>query len=298
MGTLLRTGDSLSVDGSVQLEGIEVREPVVEVALSIRAGTLDHLSRGLQRLVAEDPTLRHSTDPESGELRLSGMGELHLQSAAERLLTEHAVEVQLGAPQVALRRSLRRRVAFDHLHRKQSGGPGQYAKVAGYLEPMHGLENEVVWQVGGDVIPRDYRGAVEKAVVHGFADGLEDDVPWVGVRVVFTDGHTHSNDSSDQAFYTATRAALRIAMAEAEPVVLEPRMNVEVDAAAEHHGAVLRSLSRRRAEIASSEVSGRDSRVVAEVPLSEMFGYAGDLRGVTGGNGSFSMTFASYRARS
>jgi len=298
IGTLLTTGDTLSPDGSVQLEGIEIAPPVVEVALSLRAGSLAHLSSGLHRLVAEDPTLRHSTDPESGELRLSGMGELHLQIAAERLLTEHAVEVHLGAPQVALRRSLRRVVHFDHLHRKQSGGPGQYAKIVGYLEPLDGLDNEVVWEVGGDVIPREFRSAVEKAVAHGLAEGLEDDVPWVGIRTVFTDGQTHSNDSSDRAFYMATRGALRVAMSEAEPMVLEPRMTVEVDAAAEHHGSVLRSLGRRKAEVLSSEVIGRDSRVVAEVPLSEMFGYAGDLRGVTAGNGSFSMTFANYKARS
>ena len=298
VGTLLTTGDTLSVDGSVLLEGIDVQPPVVEVTLSLRQGRIEHLSRGLQTLIAEDPTLHHNTDPESGELRLAGMGELHLQIAVERLQTEHAVEVTLGAPEVALRRSLRRAVHFDHLHKKQSGGPGQYAGVTGYLEPIDGLENEVVFEAGGDAIPHEFRTAVDKAVRHGLREGLEDDVRWVGVRAVFTDGATHTNDSSDRAFYIATRAALRAAMSEVEPVVLEPRMHVEVDAAAEHHGAVLRSLAKRKGQIAKSEVGGRDCRVVAEVPLSEMFGYAGDLRGATGGNGSFTMSFASYKARS
>ncbi len=297
VGTLLTTGDTLSVDGSEQLEGIELHEPVLEVALSLRSGLLEHLSRGLQRLIVEDPTLHHRTDPESGELRLAGMGELHLQIAAERLLTEHAVEVSLGAPRVALRRSLDRPVAFDYLHRIQRGGNGQYARVVGRLEPLGGLENDVVWEAGGDAIPHEYRRVIERAVAHVLAEGLQDDIPWVGVRAVFTDGATHVEDTSDMAFYNATRAALRLAMSKPEPVVLEPCMTVEVDAAAEHLGAVLRSIAKRNGAVLVSEVSGRESRVVAEVPLAQMFGYAGDLRGATSGNGSFSMSFASYRTR-
>lgn len=289
-GVDIQTGDTLSADDGLVLPGVEVPAPVVEVAVSVRRGGTDPAVRGLRALAAEDPTLQVRTDGESGELRLLGMGELHLLVTAERLEEEHGVRIALGAPRVALRQTLDSAVRFDLLWRKQRGGAGQRARVVGWLEPRDDLDVDVRFDAGGDAIPHEYRRAITRSVHHW---AQASDVPWVGLTAVFTDGETHVEDSSDQAFYNATRAALTEAVAGRDPVVLEPRMEVDVEAPPAHHGAVLRGLARRRAEIVEATVDGV-SRVRAEVPLAQLFGYAGDLRGGTGGTGTFTSRFHRY----
>jgi elongation factor G len=295
VGIGVESGDTLAGKGQVRvLPGIEVPAPVVEAAISLRAGSMSRLRTALTRLAAEDPTLHVATDNESGELRLRGMGELHLEVVVERLAEDHDVHVVLGAPTVALRRTIDQVVNFAYLHDKQNGGRGQYAGLTGHIEPIDDLGVEMVFEVGGDAVPKPYRNAIARAVEHLCTEGLRDDVPLVGLRVVITDGRTHSNDSSDLAFYLAMRGALVEALV--DTIVLEPRMNVEVEAPSDHHGALLRTLMRRKAEVVDVDVQ-QLSRVTAEVPLASLFGYATELLSATHGTGSFSMEFSRYARR-
>ncbi|MCB9745735.1 MAG: elongation factor G [Alphaproteobacteria bacterium] len=297
-GVGLSTGDTLAAEGcALTLPGLELPVPVVEVAASLLEGKVSRLSTALRSVAAEDPTFQVSMDAESGELRLRGMGELHLEVICERLREDHGLVLRLGAPHVALRHTLAAPVAFDLLHKKQGGGPGQYARVVGRVEPIEGMDVTLQWDANGEALPQIYRGAIEKAARHLMDEGLEDGIPWVGVRVVLTDGATHVQDSSDLAFYLATRAALREALSSAAPVVLEPRMRVEVEAPGEDQGQVFRTLISRRGQVLGSETHAESVQLTAEVPLSEMFGYANGLRSVTRGAGSFRMSFARYAAR-
>ncbi|MCO4769874.1 MAG: elongation factor G [Deltaproteobacteria bacterium] len=287
------TGDTLTDDLDVACVAFELPEPVVEARL-VTDGPSDRLAKALGRLLAEDPTLAVFTDPESGELRLRGMGELHLQIAVERLQDEHGVTARLGRPSVSMRRRIRGRATFDHLHRKQGGGPGQYARVSGWIEPSEG-GFVFDWEVVGGAIPVVYRRAVES----GFRDLLEagfgEGIPVLDVRVVITGGATHSNDSSEQAFYAASAAALRGCFADARPQLLEPVMTVSAEADGARHGAVLSTLMQRRGAIRDAVQDGRRSRVEAEVPLEELFGFASALRSATGGTGEYAVAFSGYR---
>lgn len=287
------SGDTLTTDGlQVDLAPLTVPDPVVEARLIVR-GVDKAVSKTLARFAREDPTLRVFTDPESGEVRLRGMGELHLEVCLARLNEECRVEASLGAPTVSLRQTIQRLAAFDHTRRKQTGGPGEYARIVGRVEPCE-APFEFEWAVTGGAIPAEYRSSVEAGFADTLANGPGDGPPAIGVRVVIEDGRTHPNDSSERAFYLGARDALRSVIDAAGPVILEPVMTVVVEAGAESQGAAIRSLMQRRGQVIGTVVDGMYVRVTAEVPLAEMFGYAGALRSVTAGAGSFSMTFARY----
>ena len=287
------TGDTLTDGAELRCVSFSLPEPVVEAKL-VTDEVPERLARGLGRLTTEDPTLRVYTDGETGELRLRGMGQLHLEIAVERLRGEHGVEARLGRPTVSMRRRITRRSGFDHLHKKQGGGPGQYARVTGWIEPSEG-GFVFDWDVVGGVIPTVYRSAVESGFRELLEAGMSDGVPVLDVRVVVTGGATHPNDSSELAFHLAARSALREALPEAAPVLLEPVMAVTTEADGERHGAVLGALCQRRATIRDAVQDGRRSRVEADVPLAELFGFASALRGATGGTGEYAVEFRGYR---
>jgi elongation factor G len=222
------------------------------------------------------------------------MGELHLEVYIERMRREYDAAVETSPPEVAYRETVSERAMFNYTHRKQSGGAGQYGRVAGFIEPLPGGEFEFVDQTRGGVIPRQFILSVEKGFRSMLAKGRKLGAPVTGVRVVVDDGHAHSVDSSDIAFQEAARGAWREAYDRARPRILEPMMRVAVEGPAAHAGAVLASLMQRRGMIVGSEEHGATMRVEAEVPLAAMFGYSTALRSATQGQAEFSMELSRY----
>ena len=273
---------------------MSVAEPMMRAAATLVSGDRDKLGKALARATREDPTLRVSTHPETGELLLEGVGELQLEVLVERL-AEAGLVLELSAPQVARRMAIRGRADFDHFLRMQRGGRGQYAHVVGFVEPAESVE--VVWAVTGGAIPSQFRKAVEQGFLQAAERGVVDEIPLVGVRITVTDGAAHAKDSSERDFERAAAFALREAVGEADAVVLEPWVRVETDALAEHHGAVLGLLAQRGGQIEEAEVIDARSRVVAVVPLDAMFGFSGVLRSATAGSGAFAMDFARFAPR-
>ncbi|MGB1012827.1 MAG: elongation factor G [Nannocystaceae bacterium] len=294
-------GDTLT-DGELRcsLSPIVVPDPVMAVAISQRTRARTghgQLAKALGRFVREDPSFRVHRDPESGETIISGMGELHLEVYIERLRREHGLEVEVSAPEVAYRESIARPAQITHTHKKQDGGHGQYARVQGSLRPTGGdapMEVGFTASIRGGAITKEYLPACEQ----GFADALKRGIligaPVLGVTLELVDGATHEKDSSPLAFRLATRDAVRAALRVAEPIILEPVMEVEVTTPTSHHGNVVGSLVQRRGRIMHHESTTNSERIVATVPLAEMFGYAGHLRSLTQGQGCFSMHFAHY----
>ncbi|RIL05119.1 MAG: elongation factor G [Proteobacteria bacterium] len=293
------SGDTFT-DGSISvaMSSMHVPAPVVSVAIKPKDNKAqDNLAKALGRFVREDPTFRTHVDPESNETVISGMGELHLDVYIERMKREYKVEVQTGAPQVAYRETISQRAEFSYTHKKQTGGSGQYGKVAGYIEPLPEGDDRV-WEfaneVRGGAIPTEYMPAVEK----GFASALEKGrligFPTIGVRVVVNDGQSHAVDSSEMAFISAARGAFRSCYGAAKPIILEPVMKLAVEGPAEFQGAVLKTVMQRRGTVIGTTEEAGFCRVEAEVPLAEMFGYATDLRSQTQGKAEFSMEFARY----
>ncbi|WP_059411985.1 elongation factor G [Cupriavidus basilensis] len=292
------TGDTLTDPAHpVVLESIDAPEPVIDVAIEPRThADQAGLSRGLQALVQEDPSLRLRQDPESGQTLLSGMGELQLEVTLEKLRARFNVEVTVGRPQVAYRETLTRAAEARYLHRKQSGGPGQYAEVLLRVEPLprgEGIRFES--RIAGGAVPREYVPAVEAGIRRAAAQGVVAGHPLVDFRAVLLDGSHHERDSSALAFETAAAAAMREAARAAAPVVLEPVMAVEASAPADHVGDVIGDLHRRRGVVrAQSQQGGGAAVIEAHVPLAGMFGYIGSLRALTSGRGSFGMQFDHY----
>ncbi|RMG46496.1 MAG: elongation factor G [Acidobacteria bacterium] len=291
------TGDTFVGEGAgnLALTGMHVPDPVVSLSVTPKDNAAaGRMSKALQRFSKEDPTFRVHVDHESGETIISGMGELHLEVYVERMRREYGAEVSTGAPQVAYREAISRRADFDYLHKKQTGGSGQYARVAGYIEPLETGDFEFVNEVRGGAIPTEFIPACEKGFRDALAKGSLIGFPVVGVRVVLNDGAAHSVDSSDMAFQTAARAAFREVYRKAAPRILEPIMKVAVEGPAEFQGAIYRSLMQRRGTVLGSTEEGGFARIEAEVPLAEMFGYATDLRSATQGKAEFTMEFARY----
>jgi elongation factor G len=252
------------------------------------------MSKALNRFTKEDPTFRVTLDPESGETVISGMGELHLEVYVERMKREYNALVETGAPQVAFREAISKRADFDYLHKKQTGGSGQYAKIVGYIEPLEQGDYEFVNKIYGGSIPTEYIPAVDKGFRSSLEKGALIGFPVVGVRAVLVDGNSHAVDSSDMAFQTAARKAFRDSYRRAKPQVLEPVMRVSVEGPGEFQGAIYRSLMQRRGNILGSTEDGGFARVEAEVPLAAMFGYSTDLRSATQGKAEFTMEFSRY----
>jgi elongation factor G len=289
---------------NVSCEGMFVPIPVIE--LSVRAKDKDHLARmskGLQRFMKEDPTFHVFTDEESGETRIAGMGELHLEIYVERLKREYKADVEVGAPQVNYRETIRSEAKFDYLHKKQTGGSGQFGHVIGVIRPLTDDKKEKEDQnfkfnnnIKGGSIPSEFIGACEK----GFQDVMDKGplaaFPLINVEVDLNDGRYHDVDSSDLAFRIASRQAMRQAIKGGSPVILEPYMKVEVETPDEYQGFVIGDLSSRRGIIQGSEANDNGDAIInAFVPLSEMFGYSTDLRSGTAGKAAYSMEFAEYK---
>jgi len=290
------TGDTFVSNGPrLAMTSMYVPEPVISLSVNpVDSKAQDNMSKALNRFTKEDPTFRVTLDPESNETIISGMGELHLDVYVERMRREYSAEVETGAPQVAYREALSRRADFDYVHKKQTGGSGQYAKVVGYFEPLDKGEYEFVSEIRSGRIPTEFIPACDKGFRSSLEKGSLIGFPIVGVRAVLTDGSSHAVDSSDMAFQTAARAAFRETYRAAKPRILEPVMRVSVEGPTEFQGAIYKSLMQRRGNVLGSTEDAGFARVDAEVPLAEMFGYSTDLRSATEGKAEFTMEFAKY----
>jgi elongation factor G len=295
------TGDTLTDPNKpVILESMTFPEPVIEVAIEPRTkGDQEKLGTAIQKLAEEDPTFQVHNDEETGQTIIGGMGELHLEVLVERMRREFKVEANVGKPQVAYRETVRRKVdKLEYTHKKQTGGSGQFAKVVIALEPLKdavdGATYEFVNKVTGGRIPKEYIPSVDQGAQEAMQYGVLAGYPLVGVKVTLLDGSYHEVDSSEMAFKIAGSMAFKDAARRADPALLEPTMAVEVVTPEDHMGDVIGDLNSRRGSIQAMEERGGARVVRALVPLSEMFGYVGDLRSRTQGRASYTMQFDSY----
>ncbi len=290
------SGDTFT-DGKLKLAmtSIHVPEPVISLSVKpVDNKSQVNMTKALQRFTKEDPSFKAGADPESGETVIHGMGELQLEVYIERMKREYNVEVEVSPPQVAYRETLGKQVFFDYVHKKQTGGSGQYGRVAGYLEPNTDSDFEFVDNIKGGVIPRQFISAVEKGFKSMLEKGRKIGAPVVNARVVINDGAHHTVDSSDVAFQQAARGAWREAYDRSQPKVLEPIMRVVVEAPTDHASGVLTTLMQRRGAIIGQQENGGTTITESEVPLAEMFGYATTLRSATQGKADFTMEFSRY----
>ena len=294
------TGDTLSDMASpVVLESMSFPEPVIDVAIEPKTkGDQEKLSVAIQKLAEEDPTFRVRQDEETGQTVIGGMGELHLDILVDRMRREFKVEANVGKPQVAYRETIRRTVEkIEYTHKKQTGGSGQYAKVQMTFEPLDTTDGEIYQfenKVTGGRVPREYIPSVDAGIQSAMELGVLAGFPLVGVKATLLDGAAHDVDSSEMAFKIAGSMILKEAVRKADPVLLEPVMAVEVRTPEEYMGDVIGDINSRRGMIQSMEDATGVKVVRALVPLSEMFGYVGDLRSKTQGRAVYSMQFDSY----
>ena len=279
-----------------------VPNPVISLAIKpVDKKAADNMAKALNRFTKEDPTFQTYVDPESNQTIIRGMGELHLDVYIERMKREYKAEVEVGQPEVAYREAISQRADFNYTHKKQTGGSGQYARVAGYIEPIvqtdpdePAKDYEFVNEVKGGAIPTEYIPSCDKGFQSAMKKGTQVGFPVIGVRCVVNDGQWHPVDSSDMAFQTAAIGAFREAFEKAKPVILEPIMKVEVEGPAEFQGNIFGSINQRRGMIVSSSEDNNQCQVIAEVPLSEMFGYSTVLRSLTQGKAEFTMEVEKY----
>ena len=291
------TGETLCApDKVVTLEKMDFPDPVISVAVEPKSqADQEKMSIALGKLAQEDPSFRVESDEESGQTIISGMGELHLDVLVDRMRREFSVEANIGKPQVAYRETIRRAVEVEGKHVKQSGGRGQYGHVVLRLEPVDpDAEYEFVNEIVGGVVPREYIPAVDKGVQEQMQNGCLAGYPLLAMKVTLFDGSFHDVDSSEMAFKIAGSLALRKGALEADPALLEPMMAVEVVTPEEYMGDVMGDLNRRRGMVGGMEDSSSGKIINAEVPLSEMFGYATDLRSATQGRATYTMEFLKY----
>ena len=294
------TGDTLcAMDDPVVLESMSFPEPVIFVAIEPKTkGDQEKLSTAIQKLSAEDPTFTVSQNEETGQTEIGGMGELHLDILVDRMFREFRVEANVGKPQVAYRETIRRPVEkFEFTHKKQTGGSGQFARVILNFEPLDTEDGEMYEfenKVTGGRIPREYIPSVDEGIQDAMQNGVLAGYPLVGIKATLTDGAYHDVDSSEMAFKIAGSMALREGIKQARPVLLEPIMDVEVRTPEEYMGDVIGDLNSRRGQIQSMTDASGVKVVRALVPLSEMFGYIGDLRSKTQGRAVYSMQFSNY----
>lgn len=293
----ITTGDTLCDPANViTLERMEFPEPVISQAVEPKTkNDQEKLGVALGKLSQEDPSFRVFTDDESGQTIISGMGELHLEIIIDRLRREFSVDANIGKPQVAYRETLNRTVEQEHKHAKQTGGRGQYGHVCLRIEPQKkGDGFEFVDAIKGGVVPREYIPAVEKGVIEAMGSGVIAGYPVIDVKVTLYDGSYHDVDSSEHAFKAAAMQGFRGGCLKADPTLLEPIMRVEVVTPEEYMGSVTGDLNSRRGMISEMDEIPNGKVVRAEVPLSEMFGYATSLRSVTQGRATYSMEFSQY----
>jgi elongation factor G len=294
-GVECNSGDTFT-DGSVNfaMTSMFVPKPVISVAVRPKdSGAEMNMSKALQRFTREDPTFQCWVDPESNETIVAGMGELHLDVYIERMKREYKAEVVTSPPVVAYRETITRKTDFVYTHKKQTGGSGQYGKVGGYCEPFEG-DFEFIDEIKGGAIPREFIPSCEKGFKSMLAKSPRIGVPVVGVRVVINDGASHAVDSSDIAFQEAARGAFRDFFPRASPKILEPIMKLSIEGPAEFSGNILGLIMQRRGIVMGSTEEDGNTRVDAEVPLAEMFGFSTPLRSATQGKAEFTMEFAKY----
>jgi elongation factor G len=293
----VRTGDTLcDPHKPVILEKMEFPDPVIEIAIEPKSkADQEKLGVALAKLATEDPSFRVSTDQESGQTILKGMGELHLDIKVDILKRTYKVDANIGAPQVAYRERISRAVTKDYVHKKQTGGSGQFARVKIIAEPTKPgtpftFENKIV----GGVVPKEYIPGVEKGLGSVLGSGVLAGFPVVDLKVTLVDGAYHEVDSSALAFEIAARAALREALQEGKSVLLEPVMKVEVVTPEDYTGSVIGDLNSRRGQIQGQDMRGNANVINAMVPLANMFGYVNTLRSMSQGRATFTMQFDHY----
>jgi elongation factor G len=290
------TGDTICDERHpILLESIDFPEPVIQLAIEPKTkADQEKLGMAIQKLVQEDPTLRVSTDVDTGQTILAGMGELHLEIIVDRMQREFSVGANVGKPQVAYRETIRSTAEYDYTHKKQTGGSGQYARVKLRVEANHGKGFEFENEIRGGNVPKEFIPAVEKGVREALEGGILAGYPMVDVKVAIYDGAYHEVDSSEMAFKICASICVKEACRKAKPVLLEPVMRVEVVVPEEYMGTVNGDLSSRRGRLEGTEIHGTTQVIKAMVPLSEMFGYATELRSRTQGRGTFTMHFGQY----
>ena len=295
------SGDTFT-DGTLNYAMSSMHVPDAVISLSIKPKdqkSQDNMGKALGRFVREDPTFRAGVDPESNETVISGMGELHLEVYVERMAREYNCEVETGAPQVAYRETISQRAEFSYTHKKQTGGSGQYGKVAGFMEPIEkddegNKDFQFVSAIKGGVIPTEYIPAVQKGFQSCLQKGRLIGFPVLGLRVTINDGQSHAVDSSEMAFQAAARGAFREGFQRAKPIIMEPIMKLEVEGPSEFQGAILKTIMQRRGQVIGTYDADGFVQIQADVPLADMFGYSTDLRSSTQGKAEFSMEFAKY----
>jgi elongation factor G len=291
------SGDTFtSSDVSLSMSSMHVPNPVISLAvIPVDNKAQVNMSKALNRFTKEDPTFRTYVDHETNETIISGMGELHLDVYIERMKREYGAEVKVGAPQVAYRETITQRAEFNYAHKKQTGGSGQFGRVAGYIEPLAEGEYEFVDNIVGGSIPREFISSCDKGFQKSLEKGALAEFPVSGVRCVINDGASHAVDSSDIAFQLAAIGAFKEGYKKANPVLMEPIMKVAVEGPTEFQGSIMGSINQRRGIIIGTLEEGDYTVVEAEVPLSEMFGYSTVLRSLTQGKAEFTMEFSDYK---
>ncbi len=291
------SGDTFtSPDISVSMSSMHVPAPVISLSIKpVDNKAQVNMSKALNRFTKEDPTFRTYVDAETNETIVCGMGELHLEVYIERMKREYKAEMEVGAPQVSYRETITQRADFNYTHKKQTGGSGQFGRVAGYMEPLEEGNYEFVDNIVGGTIPREYIPSCDKGFQKALEKGALAGAQINGVRCVINDGASHAVDSSDIAFQLAAIGGFKEGYMKAKPVIMEPIMKVAVEGPTEFQGGIMGSINQRRGMIIGTSEEGTYTVVEAEVPLSEMFGYSTVLRSLTQGKAEFTMEFATYR---
>ena len=291
------SGDTFSSgDISCSMSSMHIPEPVISLAIvPVDNKAQINMSKALNRFTKEDPTFKTFVDHETNETIISGMGELHLEVYVERMKREYNAEVQVGAPQVAYREAITARAEFNYTHKKQTGGSGQFGRVAGYMEPLEEGEYEFVDAIVGGAIPREFISSCDKGFQKSLVKGALCGSVVTGVRCVINDGAFHAVDSSDVAFQLAAIGAFKEGYMKAKPVIMEPIMKVSVEGPTEFQGSIMGSINQRRGMIIGTMEEGNYTVVEADVPLSEMFGYSTVLRSLTQGKAEFTMEFSAFK---
>ncbi len=292
----ISTGDTIcDEDHPIALERIDFPTPVIQLAVEPKTkADQEKMGMAIAKLAQEDPTFKVNTDPETGQTILSGMGELHLEIIVDRMMREFGVAANVGKPQVAYRETIRQMAENDYTHKKQTGGSGQYARTKLRVEPNPGKGYEFENEIKGGNVPKEFIPAVGKGVVEALEGGILAGFPMVDIKVSLYDGDYHDVDSSEMAFKICSSICVKEACRRAKPVLLEPVMAVEVVVPDEYMGSVNGDLISRRGQLEGTEIQGATQVIRASVPLSEMFGYATELRSRTQGRGSFTMHFSRY----
>ena len=290
------SGDTFCSGGlNYAMTSMFVPNPVIDLCITPKdKKSSDQMAKALNRFTKEDPTFHCYVDPESNQTIIQGMGELHLDVYIERMRREYNCEVETGQPQVAYRETITQRADFNYTHKKQTGGSGQYGRVAGFMEPLEGKDYEFVDSIKGGAIPNEFIPSCDKGFKEAMKKGSLIGFPIVGVKVTINDGQYHPVDSSDIAFQIAAIGGFKEAYMKAKPVILEPVMKVSIEGPTEFQGNIFGVINQRRGIIVASTEDGNFSRVDAEVPLSEMFGFSTVLRSLTQGKAEYSMEFEKY----